>query len=278
MKSDKYISVMIVPPNDTNTFNLKIGLKALYAVGIIFLILLGILVYFLLNYGHLQVRAKHAEYLEIENQRLVQENRKVTELATELSNLKNMEKQILQMATTRVSSDYTVSKTELDEIYKNEVEFSLSPHLSKFKDKSNGNSEEFSRLLSKQKTLMKAIPSINPVEKSWISQYYSDGHKGLDLAAAMYTPVKAAASGEVTFAGEKEDFGNFLIIDHGNGYQTKYGHNHRFTVSVGDNVKQGDVIAFVGNSGNSSAPHLHYEIWHHGKSIDPLPTINNEKN
>lgn len=94
-------------------------------------------------------------------------------------------------------------------------------------------------------------------------------HYGIDLAVYTGTPVKASANGLVTFAGRKGGYGRTLKIDHLNGLETLYAHNKRLKVKKGDFVKKGDVVAFSGNTGVSTGPHLHYEIRVANKPINP---------
>ncbi len=94
-------------------------------------------------------------------------------------------------------------------------------------------------------------------------------HHGLDIAAAHGTPVHAARSGQVTFAGKDSVFGQMVLIDHGGNLQSLYGHNSTLRVGIGDRVVAGQEIARVGSTGESSAPHLHFEIRSGGQAIDP---------
>lgn len=98
-------------------------------------------------------------------------------------------------------------------------------------------------------------------------------HNGIDIAAVKGTPVKATANGEVMAAEYKDIEGNYVIINHKNGYTTYYGRLQSFTVKKGDLVKRFDVIGYVGNTGRSTAPHLHYEIRLNNKPIDPMTLI-----
>jgi len=109
-----------------------------------------------------------------------------------------------------------------------------------------------------------------------VSQIYSPNavnpvlrHYGIDLAAQEGMPVYAAASGTVESAGEDKIFGQLIVIDHGNGFKTSYGHNSRLFKRTGDHVQRGAIIAFSGNTGISTAPHVHYEIQHKGTTVDP---------
>lgn len=94
-------------------------------------------------------------------------------------------------------------------------------------------------------------------------------HMGLDIAATTGTPIKAAADGTITFSGYTSGYGYLIIIDHGNGITTYYGHCSKLYKSKGATVTAGDVIAAVGSTGNSTGPHLHFEIRKNGEYVDP---------
>jgi len=98
-------------------------------------------------------------------------------------------------------------------------------------------------------------------------------HRGLDLAAPIGTPVHASAEGRVIRAGNYGNYGNLVEIDHGNGIRTRYAHNSRLAVHVGEWVKRGEVVAYVGQTGRASAPHCHYEVLLDGEPVNPRPYI-----
>ena len=132
--------------------------------------------------------------------------------------------------------------------------------------------------LTREELARQTIPAGRPLY-GWITRAFSTGeesgekHAGLDFAVKTGTTVAATASGAVVFAGWDEYLGNLVIIEHGNGYQTLYGHNENLLVEEGDNVLKGDVIALSGNTGHSTAPHLHYEIRKDGVPVDPTPYL-----
>lgn len=95
-------------------------------------------------------------------------------------------------------------------------------------------------------------------------------HHGIDVAVNTGTPIRAAARGRVSFAGWNGGYGNLVILDHGNNIETRYAHLSRITVQVGQYVDRGALIAYSGNTGNSTGPHLHFEIRHKGQSVNPL--------
>jgi murein DD-endopeptidase MepM/ murein hydrolase activator NlpD len=95
-------------------------------------------------------------------------------------------------------------------------------------------------------------------------------HQGIDLGAAYGTPIAAAAAGTVIWAGWLGGYGNLTVIDHGGGLATAYGHQSRIVVSVGQSVAQGEIIGYVGSTGHSTGPHLHFEVRVNGEAVDPL--------
>lgn len=98
-------------------------------------------------------------------------------------------------------------------------------------------------------------------------------HPGFDLAAPTGTPVGAAAGGKVVHAGPAGTYGNLVTVRHENGYETRYAHLSAVAVKVGDAVQPGQQIGAVGSTGYSTGPHLHFEVRHEGKSIDPAPLL-----
>src|SRR5210317_321643 len=114
------------------------------------------------------------------------------------------------------------------------------------------------------------IPSVKPA-KGLISREYDidKKHFGINIVNEVSTPIFSIADGLVVFSDFSKDFGNFLIIDHQNGYLSHYYHNEDLFFNKGDKVLAGDIIAKMGNTGMSSGPHLHFEIWKDGTPINP---------
>ena len=124
-----------------------------------------------------------------------------------------------------------------------------------------------------------AIPAGRPVLSGWLSSAYGSRtdpftgkrawHQGTDFAGAEGDHIIAVASGVVSWSGERTGYGTLVEIAHGDGLITRYAHNRENRVEVGDLVRQGDVIALMGNSGRSTGPHVHFEIFKHGRAVDP---------
>lgn len=134
----------------------------------------------------------------------------------------------------------------------------------------------------KEKVISRSIPDIWPTRGYLTSTFgyrlhpftgKRTFHNGIDIAAAKGAKVTAAAAGQVTAVEFMEIPGNMVIIDHLNGYTSRYAQLESFTVKKGDRVKKGDIIGYVGSSGRSTAPHLHYEVRLDGKPINPMSLI-----
>lgn len=138
------------------------------------------------------------------------------------------------------------------------------------------------RNVEKRESLMNATPSIWPIH-GWLSAGYGtrsdpftgerDFHPGLDISADKGTPILATAAGKVELAAPSGDYGNLVVIDHGYGIVTRYGHLSRFAVWQGRDVKRGDILGYVGATGRATGPHLHYEVLANGKLINPLQLL-----
>ena len=134
-------------------------------------------------------------------------------------------------------------------------------------------------LLQGKKDALAARPHDWPTEGGWLSSPYGlrsdpftgepEMHRGVDIANRFGAPVLAAARGIVVFSGKTPDFGNMIIIDHGYGYKTRYGHMSALMVKVGDMVKANQEIGRVGSTGRSTGPHLHFEVYRYGMHLDP---------
>lgn len=142
--------------------------------------------------------------------------------------------------------------------------------------------EELISLGKNQEERSKCIPAIQPISNKDLRQTASGYgmridpiyrtprfHAGMDFSAKVGTEIYATGNGTVTFAGWRQGYGNCLMIDHGYGFETVYGHMSKFKARVGQKVTRGEVIGEVGNTGKSTGPHLHYEVLVRGKHDNP---------
>ncbi len=138
-------------------------------------------------------------------------------------------------------------------------------------------------LLMDQKLRDRVNPKGRPVKSGWISSFFgkrtdpmtgkASWHRGIDFAGKYGNEVIAVSDGVVSWSGDRYGFGNLVEIKHGNGYVTRYAHNQDLLVAVGDQVRQGETIATMGSTGRSTGPHVHFEVWHNGKAVDPAKYV-----
>ena len=144
--------------------------------------------------------------------------------------------------------------------------------------------DEIAKLAEEKEKLLAAIPAIQPVRNEdltrmasgfgWRTDPFTKArkmHKGMDFTAPRGTPIFASGDGVVTRADNRSSgYGKHIRIEHGYGYLSLYAHLSKYNVTKGQKVKRGDLIGFVGNTGRSQAPHLHYEVWKDGEKINPI--------
>jgi len=129
------------------------------------------------------------------------------------------------------------------------------------------------------------LPDGWPIKNGWMSSKYgkrsdpftgkSAWHAGVDFAGKYGSDIVAVASGVVTWSGDRHGYGNLVEVSHGNGFLTRYGHNSKTHVTVGETVEKGSVIARMGSSGRSTGPHVHFEVVKNGKVVNPARYIKN---
>lgn len=122
-----------------------------------------------------------------------------------------------------------------------------------------------------------------PIKKGWMSSRFGRRtdpftgkiawHEGVDFAGKEGAEIISVASGVVTWSGERYGYGNLVEINHGNGFKTRYAHCKENLVKVGDVVKKGQIVALMGSSGRSTGPHVHFEVYKHGRAVDPSSYI-----
>ncbi|MFD2588365.1 M23 family metallopeptidase [Croceitalea marina] len=144
--------------------------------------------------------------------------------------------------------------------------------------------DEIAILAAEKEKFLEAIPAIQPVRNEdlkrmasgfgWRTDPFTKArkmHKGMDFTAPRGTPIYASGNGVVTRADSNSSgYGKHIRIDHGHGYLSLYAHMSKYNVSKGQKVKRGDLIGFVGSTGRSEAPHLHYEVWKDKEKINPI--------
>jgi murein DD-endopeptidase MepM/ murein hydrolase activator NlpD len=138
--------------------------------------------------------------------------------------------------------------------------------------------DEIKDYLRIQKDIYSATPRGYPVSGTITSPYgeredpftnFPTFHSGIDISGSPGTPIQASADGIVSYSGWTQHGGHVVVLEHAPGFSTVYAHNKKNAVKVGRKVKRGDVLGYLGSTGKSTGPHVHYEIWEKGKTVDP---------
>ena len=139
--------------------------------------------------------------------------------------------------------------------------------------------EEVHSQLTENQQALDHTPTLRPVDGGYVSSSFGvrrdpftkrmAAHQGVDICQSYGTPVMASAAGKVIYAGHYYNYGKFIVIEHGHGYQTAYGHLSKIDVKEGSTVLKGQMIGNVGQTGRATAPHLHYEVRQDGQPVDP---------
>ncbi len=243
MKPSKY-SILIIPDNEDGDRQFSVTRRQMLYIITSLILTLCIVVFFLI---YALPRLMQYKSMEAENEQFAADRFKIMELMQDLNRIEQMDKLIRKTLG---------SELELE---------SVSTYNDSLRSKDNITI-----------SYVDNIPSKYPVE-GYITQkmrtnklFTNQNHYGIDIAVKDGEPIYASASGFVVFSDWTYDFGNYIILYHGDDYFTVYGHNKNNFVKVRDFVKRSDVIASSGSTGIASGPHLHFEIWKNGKAINPL--------
>jgi murein DD-endopeptidase MepM/ murein hydrolase activator NlpD len=282
--SKKYIDFLIVPEGNSKSFKFKLSYFTTWLiVGMVSAVLIFAIIFSLVH-GELVYRILARKSLVQENEKLKRYNARVVELEKELREYKNFVGKVANLAGVKYEGGstkqlaYFPEKTEVDN--KEAITQSKGEENKRVSFEEEGSLSAMANPIQVNLDSLKHIPMGAPIE-GWITKEFSVNnpksggeHPGVDFATKIGAKVRTTADGKVISASWDDMYGNVVVIDHGNGYITYYGHNLKILVKVGDNVHRGDVVALSGSSGRSSAPHLHYEIKKDGVPIDPKDFLN----
>lgn len=247
------ISILIVPEEEGQPRSIKLSGTLVTVLKIAGIVLLGALIAGMVSYFLLWKKNLNFDRLYAENHRLREDNLRVQQLTEDVERLKELDRRIrkaLGVDFTKDSLDYSVIQETPISALKTQGEF-FSDYTPVF---------------------LKPIDGL--VSRGFTEESFpGTAHIGVDIAAASGTLVSAASDGWVIFNGQHSRYGNFLIVQHPGDYLTFYGHLSNSLVRPGDKVSAGSPIALSGNSGRSTAPHLHFEIRLRGKYLDPAKFI-----
>ena len=298
--NDKY-TLMLIPHNGKESKSYNFRSSVIAKIGIVFYILLffgiigalrtSIVVYDAYASQH-ELAAYRSEKaaqeqkladLQKENEKMQQEMAEISALETEVRKELGNNKQPSRGGIDR--SQYMGQGGPLQaDIKMIDVYAAQTKNLQAEMQQKKENLSNLLAQLKERNARLNATPDIWPTEGGSITSYFGgrsnpfsgygyDYHPGIDIGNDYGAPIYAGASGHVEFAGWFGGYGRYVKISHGYGYETAYGHMSSIAVSSGDYVKKGEVIGYVGSTGYSTGPHLHYEVIINGQDSDPLELI-----
>jgi len=256
------ITIMVIPHSNAKSLNLKVPSIGVFASIILWSI--GMAYVF-------SVAIDALEYQRMK-QKLDYYSGQFLELRSTISTLKRAE----------VEFERLFSLKSKEKILENlDSSDSGSIDMQNLKDQIKSTMESIGEIkdyLSQQRDLYLSTPKGWPVNGRITSPYgnrehprsgEAEFHSGVDIAGDPGDPVRATADGIVIFSGWSGSNGNLVVLQHGFGFSTFYAHNKMVAVNIGKRVKRGDVVGYVGSTGNSTGPHVHYEVWQGGRSVNP---------
>ena len=260
MKKKRQVTLLVIPGDSGRSIRKKVSYSTIYTVLTVAVLLFATFAFMAINYSRVYYKALRAEILERRNLKLEEQWRKITHIEKDLAQLKRTDQKIRKMlGVERAPSPPELGSPEIAALSE-KLETSFGGAVTV---KTEGEASESTAIL------LEEIPTLWPT-RGWLTRPFSADHSGIDIAAPTGAPIVATTSGVVTRSGWDDIYGQIIKITTDRGFVTVYGHNSRLLVKEGDRVRRGDVIAFVGSTGLSSAPHLHFETHLKGKPVDPM--------
>ena len=289
----RFYTCIIVPDASHRLHKMKIPQKALHALAVLAVFTLLVTLGLSYSYAHMAFKASDYNQLEAENTNL---KIKTTDLQLSTSKL-----------TSKINDLETLS-AKLSQVIENDPAFSqarklnikpeggsrtdiktaellegsdLSANLNILRDRANGLESQYNlldELVDKRIDMASVTPNIWPIRGPIGSPFgtrldpfdsSTEVHMGLDIVAPVGSPIKSSAAGTVKVAQREGDYGNLVVIDHGHGLTTRYGHLRGFAVRAGQIVTKNQVIGWVGMTGRTTGPHLHYEVRMNDRPMNP---------
>jgi len=289
----RFYTCIILPDASHRLHKLKIPQKAIYCFAVFGVLSLLVAVALGFHYVRMAIKASNFERLEAENSDLKVKTTNLqisaTKLISKINDLETLSKKLTKV----VENDPAFSQSRKvnaqpeggsrTDISTSQLQTGsdLNANLDLLRNRAEGLEDQYNlldQLIDKRVGLAAVTPSIWPVRGSIASPFgrrldpfdgTADVHLGLDIVASIGSPVKSAAAGIVRVAQRESEYGNLIVVDHGKGMTTRYGHLRGFAVHSGQLVSKGQVIGWVGMTGRTTGPHLHYEVRVNDRPINP---------
>ncbi|MCE5300324.1 MAG: M23 family metallopeptidase [Spirochaetia bacterium] len=299
-KRKTHLTLMVVPDDTGKIISVKLGAGLFLSIMALWLCSVVVSAYVISRHVDYRATKAYDRFLNQKHQEFAKEMLEMRDSVKRTVEIDSQLRDLLQLKSKNAVIKYTgfggpsyldtklleKSVKDGDEVISRKA-FELAVRYvdeqSKYSEKSF---QQIIQYITEQRSRLTAVPSGWPV-KGWITAAFGSRidpftgslsfHAGVDIANDIATPIKTTADGVVTFAElDHGGYGNLVTINHGNGYMTKYAHLLKIIVSPGQHVKKGQVIAYLGTTGRSTAPHLHYEIKLNGAAVSPVKYLNKE--
>jgi murein DD-endopeptidase MepM/ murein hydrolase activator NlpD len=255
--------IILIPDGEGRTREFVIGRGMVVGLCLLLVLLSALVVWIMISHAAGLNQSRRAEHLQAELDEFRRNQPLVQDLSAELEQMRALQERLLVM----LGVQRDTSATEPDSL--------VAASMVEFPDSLSG--------LEEVALVMTPPPDLWP-SAGFVTREFQAGdpprgvlpHLGIDLAGPLNSAIKAAGKGRVSHAGWDDYLGNFVEIQHGFGYLTVYGHCSRTIVRKGDRVDRGQVIGYLGGTGETSAPHLHFEVWKEGEAVDPREVIPGE--
>ena len=261
----KQMTFMVIPHDGRSTITKRVPYWMLWGFLALLTGLVCIISVFLVQMGSLSQKTLRVEALERRNRELEEDHAKLVQMEQQLAEIEKTRADLMVM----LGLEQSPPPLDLAELAELGSQLRSGLGVLSFPETEYAFTEDMADFLELQKNAERKIPSGLPFE-GWISRRFSPDHPAIDIAGPLLSPIMATADGVCTFAGWDERWGNYVEISHSDGIKTMYAHNSQNRVTKGDIVLKGDIIAFLGSTGRSTGPHLHYEVSVGEEKVDPL--------
>lgn len=300
LKRKKQITIMLVSDGIDKVISVKLGAKLLSGLFFIWILSIFVSVFVITRHADYRTRIAYDKILQEKHKEFAKEIidtrdtvKRVVEIDKQLRDMLSLKSRNAIIKYTGFGGPSYLDTKLLEKSVKDNDEvisrqsFDLAVKYVQEQAKNSESSfQEIISYITEQRARLTAVPSGWPV-KGWITASFGSRidpftgalayHGGVDIANDIGTPVKATADGIIVYAEfEAGGYGNLVTINHGNGYMTKFGHMLKYVVSPGQHIKKGQIIGYLGNTGHSTAPHLHYEVKLNGIAVNPVKYLNKE--